>query len=245
MSNDEERDPSPSPPLRPPWVAFPLLPDIIPLLPAPSAPPPATLSPPLEDAVAIALECQLCGNRIALADFHDHMLHVHPTTYIVLLGTAYPHLSDEELINSLFPDEPSDMSYEEMMEICDTIGYHYVGVEDIDACAPMDAHPRAITMDRCAICLEEGEGLEASQGATRTITACGHQFCAPCIQEWLGQHKTCPICKKDVTASADQMASTSTSESSPSPGSSSASLDAVPAAPAGSPDASSPSMNIT
>ncbi|KAF1354867.1 SNF2 family N-terminal domain-containing protein [Delphinella strobiligena] len=32
------------------------------------------------------------------------------------------------------------------------------------------------------------------------LTICGHQFCKECIQHWWKEHRTCPVCKRRLTA---------------------------------------------
>ena len=46
----------------------------------------------------------------------------------------------------------------------------------------------------CAVCLDEfvnGDRL-------RQLTLCGHQFHTACLDEWLGQHDNCPLCRAPV-----------------------------------------------
>ena len=46
----------------------------------------------------------------------------------------------------------------------------------------------------CAACLDEfvnGDRL-------RQLTLCGHQFHTACLDEWLGQHDNCPLCRAPV-----------------------------------------------
>lgn len=46
----------------------------------------------------------------------------------------------------------------------------------------------------CIICLEKFALSEK-----RTILPCLHDFHFACIEKWLKNHKTCPMCKRDVT----------------------------------------------
>jgi E3 ubiquitin-protein ligase SHPRH len=32
-----------------------------------------------------------------------------------------------------------------------------------------------------------------------SLTKCGHLFCVNCLQIWLRNHRTCPVCKERVT----------------------------------------------
>ena len=44
----------------------------------------------------------------------------------------------------------------------------------------------------CYICLN---GLEEAKGIE---LCCGHGFCRACIEKWLVDHDTCPVCRKKV-----------------------------------------------
>lgn len=51
----------------------------------------------------------------------------------------------------------------------------------------------AACSDPCAICLDD-------HPTNAVRTACGHQFCADCITEWVEQHGgTCPTCRAEVS----------------------------------------------
>ncbi|OEL16704.1 hypothetical protein BAE44_0022276 [Dichanthelium oligosanthes] len=49
---------------------------------------------------------------------------------------------------------------------------------------------------RCTVCLEEYEAKDV----VRVLPACGHAFHAPCIDAWLRQHPTCPVCRASLRA---------------------------------------------
>ena len=51
---------------------------------------------------------------------------------------------------------------------------------------------------RCPVCLEEYEAKDV----VRVLPACGHAFHAPCIDAWLRQHPTCPVCRASLRAKA-------------------------------------------
>ncbi|QDZ24340.1 hypothetical protein A3770_13p68580 [Chloropicon primus] len=53
----------------------------------------------------------------------------------------------------------------------------------------------------CAICMDafvEGEKL-------RELPVCGHVFHCGCVEEWLSEHTTCPICRMDVKATLEKV----------------------------------------
>ncbi|CAH8252275.1 unnamed protein product [Arabidopsis lyrata] len=45
----------------------------------------------------------------------------------------------------------------------------------------------------CAICLEEW-----SKGDVATEMPCKHKFHSKCVEEWLGMHATCPMCRYEM-----------------------------------------------
>ncbi|PUZ75905.1 hypothetical protein GQ55_1G247700 [Panicum hallii var. hallii] len=51
---------------------------------------------------------------------------------------------------------------------------------------------------QCPVCLEEYEAKDV----VRVLPACGHAFHAPCIDAWLRQHPTCPVCRASLRAKA-------------------------------------------
>ena len=103
--------------------------------------------------------------------------------------------ADAEYETESSEDEPTP-SYEQLMLLCEHIGDHPVGVNDVDAVAPIVSAPTDPTM-RCTICLETMDILPR----IRKITRCRHEFCDPCIRQWFWAHHTCPICKDDVPRS--------------------------------------------
>jgi hypothetical protein len=89
--------------------------------------------------------------------------------------------------------------YEYLLSICERIGYHKVGVKDINISVPLISEEEMISnkidlTNSCPICLEE---LQTNY-YLRKITKCGHIYCSYCIETWLKDNKTCPICKQDA-----------------------------------------------
>lgn len=49
--------------------------------------------------------------------------------------------------------------------------------------------------DPCGICLFEKD----HEGKTeKVVTSCNHRFHASCIDQWLAEHSSCPICRKTL-----------------------------------------------
>lgn len=60
--------------------------------------------------------------------------------------------------------------------------------------------PRAASVDSCAICLTNyNEEEEGENNALKILPGCGHVFHAICVDQWLRQYPTCPICRSPVT----------------------------------------------
>jgi hypothetical protein len=74
-------------------------------------------------------------------------------------------------------------------------------VADVDLAAPMSAEPPPPD-NVCAVCLEafsEIGAREDPEGRRTRRTACGHDFCAPCLSSWLRQSVSCPVCMRDLS----------------------------------------------
>jgi len=93
-----------------------------------------------------------------------------------------------------------DLTYEEMMELQELIGNHEKGLtrEQIDAIPCQSFTKRGgctgnSSEEVCTICLSEYE-LDDAQRVMR----CGHVFHRECVDVWLGDHNSCPLCKHEA-----------------------------------------------
>uniref|UniRef100_A0A0D9VGL0 RING-type E3 ubiquitin transferase n=1 Tax=Leersia perrieri TaxID=77586 RepID=A0A0D9VGL0_9ORYZ len=59
--------------------------------------------------------------------------------------------------------------------------------------------PAALEESQCPVCLEEYEAKDV----VRVLPACGHAFHVACIDAWLRQHATCPVCRASLRANAN------------------------------------------
>lgn len=64
--------------------------------------------------------------------------------------------------------------------------------KDVNAAAPVVDDP---AMEQCAVCLSPAKDVPRIRRARR----CGHEFCAECVERWLGEHTTCPLCVCDLS----------------------------------------------
>ncbi|XWS37627.1 hypothetical protein CRYUN_Cryun19dG0061000 [Craigia yunnanensis] len=100
-----------------------------------------------------------------------------------------------------------NMSYEQLLELGDKIGYVNTGLkeDEISRCLRKikgsimnDDLPPNLPMHvdkKCSICQEE---YEADEEMGKLY--CGHSFHIQCIKQWLVQKNTCPVCKTEATA---------------------------------------------
>ncbi|KAH0460371.1 hypothetical protein IEQ34_011034 [Dendrobium chrysotoxum] len=59
--------------------------------------------------------------------------------------------------------------------------------------------PRAASSDCCILCLTDYEEEEEREdNPLRLLPDCGHVFHARCVDTWLQQHPTCPMCRSSV-----------------------------------------------
>ncbi|KAH0463653.1 hypothetical protein IEQ34_008235 [Dendrobium chrysotoxum] len=67
--------------------------------------------------------------------------------------------------------------------------------------------PRAATAGSCSICLVDYDEKEkeGKDQPLRLLPDCGHLFHAVCLDPWLLQHGTCPLCRSSVMNVAKQM----------------------------------------
>ncbi|KAK8487357.1 hypothetical protein V6N11_021429 [Hibiscus sabdariffa] len=98
-----------------------------------------------------------------------------------------------------------NMSYEELLELGDKIGYVNTGLKEdevsnciskIKGSMKNDVAPNEpMHVDnKCSVCQEEYEGDE-EMGKL----CCGHGFHIQCIKQWLLQKNACPVCKTEAT----------------------------------------------
>lgn len=104
-----------------------------------------------------------------------------------------------QLIYSLiFNDELEDVpSYEELLGLCEYIGYHKQGIVDKDMVSVkmIPTEEEGIKRDdTCIVCLE----TLLSRENIRKIKICGHMFCSECIEKWFEENHTCPLCKTEL-----------------------------------------------
>lgn len=100
-----------------------------------------------------------------------------------------------------------NMTYEELLELGDKIGYVNTGLreDEIVHCLrksklsnsdDLSTHIPAVMEWKCSICQEE-YGDDDEMGKLE----CGHNYHIECIKQWLVQKNSCPVCKAVAAAS--------------------------------------------
>lgn len=101
------------------------------------------------------------------------------------------------------------MSYEELVELSDRIGYVSTGLRDDEITRCLGRTKLAVSTDlsshlasemerKCSICQEEYEADDETGKLN-----CGHFYHIYCIKQWLGQKNSCPICKTSVMSQTE------------------------------------------
>lgn len=145
------------------------------------------------------MECPVCDQQIPANEFLLHALHEHPQFFAVWASFSMPTFAPAfvDYIMNQNEDELDldNYSYEDLLQLCDQIGYHSVGVKNIDDVSTICSYTDVDKNWICSICLESS----CENGSYRKITKCSHTFCDACIKPWLECHKSCPVCKQDVS----------------------------------------------
>ena len=164
----------------------------------------------LNETRTVPFRCPVCNVNLRGYELFTHIYNDHEAFLATWMAVAFPAVDDlntSNPITDLFRnlginddlryehDAFDDLSYEQLTSICDEIGYHKVGVKDIDSVAPAIVRlKKTKDEDRCPICLEDMHQAVYM----RAIKECKHEFCGECIEEWLEKNKNCPICKLEL-----------------------------------------------
>lgn len=145
--------------------------------------------------------CHLC-NRIAEEEFYiEHLRIYHPTTLFVMYAVNLTPAS-MNYVNT-FPfymdESDDDDEYESLLALCNEIGDHKIGIEDITTVSSVVDRATLNFEDTCPICLEM---LIEIEDDIYTLDACAHSYCKECIETWCLENKNCPVCKSDITNSS-------------------------------------------
>jgi hypothetical protein len=91
----------------------------------------------------------------------------------------------------------SHTSYEELLELAERLGPAQPRGLSRDEISrlPSRTHRKKDGDDKsCVVCMSEFQTREK----IRTLRPCHHDFHQKCIDRWLKEHNTCPICRETV-----------------------------------------------
>ena len=183
------------------------------------------------------MECPTCNAIVNPDGFMVHVIHTHPEFFAAMTGIFAPppiqlltvHTLERDLdiivgnmnrtlaINDFDDDYDYEYNnyayneyneYEELLNLCDNLGYHIVGVKDINAVAPLEEYIERtnnhIEKEQseqnnvqqpafdCPICMDSKQHL-------RRPICCKQPVCSDCAEKWFAENKRCLLCNRDVT----------------------------------------------
>ena len=142
--------------------------------------------------------CHLCNEVTDEEIYIEHLRRYHPKTLFVLYAVNLTP-QQMEYINDVpfymdheFTEEDE---YESLLQLCNDLGDHKIGIEDINAITQIVDRENIGVEDTCPICLERFIEIEND---IYLLKACNHLYCEECITTWCEENKICPICKTDL-----------------------------------------------
>jgi len=177
------------------------------------------------------LSCPLCGEWLHYPEVATHVQTHHAGLYLsmnILLNQNITLENVQDILNNMYTIQyqssmntitrtyntlqsllflegtGNEPTYDDLLSLCDFIGYHKPGIKDVDAFTTLvgeeDKKRLIEENETCRICLE---CFEYEQDV-RKINSCNHAFCSECIKTWFLENKTCPLCNLDVTGGATE-----------------------------------------
>lgn len=123
-----------------------------------------------------SIPCEFCGSRVPHESYYAHC--------VSCTGNG---------LNSAETGDGRD-DYDTNIGIQESMGGAVTkACKDINAAAPVVEEP---CMQTCAVCLTPASEI----ARVRKASVCGHEFCAECLEKWLGEHTTCPLCVCDLSS---------------------------------------------
>lgn len=174
--------------------------------------------------------CMFCQESIPGHEYLLHLIQEHPVGFSIVQSMFLPEdfsLEDyyHNMVNSMVDSMIDHMDYGALQHLCDTIGYHKEGISDISTIGTIEDIASIPKEETCPICMD----LLQEKETVYAMKKCHHYFCKECIETWVSENKTCPVCKTDLQISSISIDSSLSSLvggdkplSSPSPGASSA-----------------------
>jgi hypothetical protein len=136
-------------------------------------------------------ECPICQLPITSDTYINHLMTYHTDVFMTMFYMHYVPISPINMYENIIDEHIDDMNYEDLLELCEAIGDHKVGIQDINDIAKKI---NDLPIERCPICLED---FKESNEIYKT-NKCSHDFCKECLVKWISEHKSCPMCQQDL-----------------------------------------------
>lgn len=141
------------------------------------------------------LNCPICQAELPGNGYLFHMMTRHIDTLISMYAIYMPDGDIQmflDIIQNYIDQYTSDNNYDYLLQLCENLGSIKKGIHDIDKIC----HVIEVTQpsERCPICLES---FIEKENICRT-NLCKHNFCKPCLQTWLKENTSCPLCQGNL-----------------------------------------------
>jgi Ring finger domain len=145
--------------------------------------------------------CPVCQAEINFENVQTHLFS--DDTHRVFMATYlrfFQNIDENNIGDYLDPEDESEnenTNYEYLSELCEQMGNHHIGMtkEKIDELVPVYIIDYEKKEENCPICLEN---ISKMNTYARKIVKCKHIYCGECIETWLRENHTCPVCKIDI-----------------------------------------------
>ena len=98
----------------------------------------------------------------------------------------------ENILSQRYEEPEEEYTYEELLQIGEQIGKVSKGLSDSQISQLATEMIRTAT--NCSICL-----VVMNKGTRATkLNPCGHTYHFDCIETWLKENKTCPLCLQEI-----------------------------------------------
>lgn len=133
--------------------------------------------------------CHLCNRVSDEESYLDHLILYHQTTLFVIQAVA---LTQPRIVFPFYLNDTEDDEYENLLALCNEIGDHKIGIDDIVKVTTIIDKSALNSGDTCPICLEEFIEIEDD---IYKLNSCNHSYCKECISTWCLENRICPVCK--------------------------------------------------
>lgn len=138
------------------------------------------------------IPCEYCGEQIPVSRYPGHSLLCTLSTIGVANRFGGSATFGSSLL-SFLSGRDTESDYESNLRLQEEMGGPVKkACKDINLAAPVvNDH----SIDKCVVCLSEID----SNSRVRRGAKCSHEFCAECLEKWLSEHTTCPMCITDLS----------------------------------------------